>query len=128
IKRRLNYLGGKQCLQNVVYEIPVTCGGFYIGQTGNCATARISQHKYALNRGISNAPQESTDLGSKLVEHCVNCDLVGKCVPLYDKCRILAVVHNVKNRLLLEALFIDKTPGCFSTPSVAFTVMESSIL
>src|SRR5579863_9636060 len=53
------------CSSSVVYEVPLSCGKSYIGQTGSCINTRLMQHEY----NISKKKQDE----SLLVKHVMSC-------------------------------------------------------
>lgn len=65
-----------ECIQCVVYQIPLSWGNVYIGQTGRCLNDRLREHYYNVNSAIQG------NLGMR----CRDCG----CTPIFDRCKILA--------------------------------------
>ena len=105
----------KDCVCNVVYKIPLSCGRNYIGQTKRCVNVRLGEHK----RALKNCQVQST-----LVEHCVRC----KCDPEFFNVVILKHVKDEYIRLCTEAWSIINDPMCISECSVAFNNCEKRFL
>lgn len=59
------------CIEGVVYQIPLNCGKVYIGQTGRCVNDRLREHALSIKNGT----------GSHLPFHCKEC----QCVPEFEK-------------------------------------------
>lgn len=77
------------CAVGVVYEIPLTCGGVYIGQTGRCINDRAREHEKSLENGG----------GLNLSTHCKDCN----CEPMLNGIRILGRSRDQVAREILEA-------------------------
>ncbi|XP_077564343.1 uncharacterized protein LOC144179781 [Haemaphysalis longicornis] len=56
-----------KCVGNVVYEIPLSCGKRYIGQTGRCLNDRLREHCANVRNGSS----------GWLAHHCSMCEWEG---------------------------------------------------
>src|SRR5690606_5034621 len=95
---------------------------FYIGQTKQCATVRISQHMYSLKRKL----QSANNFSSNLVQHCSACAV--NCEPCTKECKILAIEPRLDSRLLLEAVYIEKSDDCVSSASIGFSDAERAVL
>lgn len=77
-----------ECAEGVVYQIPLSCGNKYIGQTGRCVNDRLRAHRL----GVRNYRD------GHLSDHCQRC----KCVP-FSESKIL-VRHKEKTvREIVEA-------------------------
>lgn len=99
------------CVANVVYRIPLTCGKEYVGQTGHCLYERLREHQYNVTSGIS----------GHLGIHCKRCG----CNPEFSKCEVLATNRNQLTREIIEAHKIAMLKDrCVSTPSVLITDKE----
>ncbi|CAN7937450.1 unnamed protein product, partial [Ixodes hexagonus] len=59
-KQALQYT---ECVTNVVYEIPLSWGKVYIGQTGRCFNDRAREHNLSLRNNA----------GGRLADHCRRC-------------------------------------------------------
>ena len=95
-----------QCVTGVVYEIPLTCGKSYVGQTGRCTNDRLREHAQNLK----------TNDGAYLPTHCRAC----KCEPRFGDTKILGRSRNQRARELQEAYFIKKRGSqCVSDTSIA---------
>ncbi|XP_049524969.1 uncharacterized protein LOC119456673, partial [Dermacentor silvarum] len=64
------------CTRNVVYKIPLSCGKYYVGQTGRCLNVRLAEH---------NNKVESTAIDGHLAAHCRKCDAKEPCYPLFKQ-------------------------------------------
>uniref|UniRef100_A0A224Z9Z8 Tick transposon n=1 Tax=Rhipicephalus zambeziensis TaxID=60191 RepID=A0A224Z9Z8_9ACAR len=53
-----------QCCEGVVYKIPLSCGRYYVGQTGRCANDRMREHANKVSK-------QARD--SQLSIHCYDC-------------------------------------------------------
>ena len=94
-----------RCATGVVYELPLTCGKSYVGQTGRCVNDRMREHANNLKK----------DFTAHLSAHCKTCS----CVPRFNDVRILGRNHDKTARELLEAFYIkEKNDNCVSQTSV----------
>lgn len=99
------------CTENVVYEIPLSCGKRYIGQTGRCINDRLREHSGNVKNGS----------GGWLAHHCSTCG----CKPLFDKCIIIRKNKDRLTREIMEAEKIERLKSqCMSTPSVSLSQKE----
>lgn len=95
-----------KCVTGVVYEIPLSCGRMYIGQTGRCVNIRLREHRSSL---------KSTPY-SHLASHCDTC----KCHPLFEKTVILFRHPLQTTREISEAYHISRNADqCISHPSLS---------
>lgn len=60
-----------ECVSNVIYNIPLSCGRVYIGQTGRCFNDRVREHRSAVDSNV----------GGHLAVHCKRCG----CAPLLEQ-------------------------------------------
>lgn len=105
-----------QCANNVVYEIPLTCGKVYIGQTGRCLNDRLREHA----RNLINKER------SHLVDHCMNCP---NCEPRFRCAKIVGRSRQKTARETLEAFLIRKAgEECVSDTSIALYKAEIDFL
>lgn len=103
------------CAENVVYEIPLSCGKRYIGQTGRCVNDRLREHSSNVKNGS----------GGWLAHHCSTCHHKPHCEPLFDKCIIIGKNKDRLTREIIEAEKIDRLQShCVSTPSVSLSQKE----
>ncbi|CAN8002302.1 unnamed protein product, partial [Ixodes hexagonus] len=104
IKHRTPYVA---CASGVVYQIPLSCGRVYIGQTGRCVNIRAREHSLSLRSSPS----------GHLAVHCSRCG----CSPSFHDIRILSRHKNKLAREIDEAFFIAThgADSCVSAPSVA---------
>lgn len=58
------------CAIGVLYDIPVACGFGYIGQSGPCVKAQMTEHR----RNVSNNAMHS-HLARHVCSDCNNCEL-----------------------------------------------------
>lgn len=103
------------CKEGVVYQIPLTCGKVYIGQTGRCLNERLREHDRSLDKGT----------GSNLPIHCKKC----KCMPRLEDTVVLDRSRDSLARELKEAFFIKrKGLECVSDPSKLLYESELAFL
>ncbi|CAN7938287.1 unnamed protein product, partial [Ixodes hexagonus] len=94
-----------ECAEEVVYQIPLSCGNKYIGQTGRCVNDRLREHKLKVGNYRD----------GHLSDHCQSC----KCVPLFSECKILARHKEKTVREIIEADEIKKGgAACVSVASI----------
>ena len=103
------------CKCGVVYQIPLTCGNSYVGQTSRCLNVRLKEHNQSLNK--SNV--------SHLASHCCTCG----CSPLFSDTKVLSS-HKCKiTREVIEAFHIKRMgDACVSQPSLSLTEKEFDYL
>ena len=77
------------CVRNVVYEIPLSCGRCYIGQTGRCFNERAREHRLAVR----------SNLGGHMGDHCKRCG----CTPQLEKTKFLKRASDKTEREIIEA-------------------------
>ncbi|XP_037508351.1 serine/threonine-protein kinase tricornered isoform X5 [Rhipicephalus sanguineus] len=87
-KHKMRYT---QCVCNVVYKIPVTCGRQYVGQTGRCFNERAKEH----NLNVRNKT------GSFLAGHCKECG----CAPTFENTQFLKKANGKTECEIVEAFF-----------------------
>ena len=106
------------CVSNTIYEIPLSCGRSYIGQTGRCFNERAQEHNRSLRTGT----------GSNLALHCKRCDSEN-CLPHLNKTKFLSKAHSRTEREVVEAYFIAKRgDSCVSSPSLSLSREEINFL
>ena len=104
-----------KCTSDIVYEIPLSCGRVYIGQTGQCFNDRARQHKNNVKNGY----------GSHLASHCKKC----ACTPKFGQTSFLTFGKSKKEREIVEAYFINKAGDkCVSAASLSLTTHERCFL
>lgn len=102
-------------MTGVVYNIPLSCGKCYIGQTGRCINDRAREHATSLT---------GTSAGH-LAAHCRTCH----CSAAFKDITIIATNNNPHAREMLEALAIEEhASGCVSTPSITIHKKERQYL
>lgn len=79
------------CVENVVYQIPLSCGRQHVGQTGRCLNGRLREHRSDVQNMYSKG----------MSAHCCDC----KCMLLLKKCLVLKT-H--KNRLICEIIEAER--------------------
>ena len=99
-----------ECVTGVVYEIPLSCGRCYIGQTGRCFNERAREHSLAVR----------SHTGGHLDLHCRRCG----CSPNLKETRILYKSNDKMERELIEAFFIARSDNCVSMPSLTLLPKE----
>lgn len=96
------------CTSGVVYNIPLSCGKCYVGQTGRWLNYRLGKHDYSL----------SATLGGHLATHCKDCT----CTLLFRETSILG---RHKDKLILEVPeayhILSAGKECTSVESVVLT-------
>lgn len=104
VNHRTHYV---TCATGVVYQIPLSCGRVYIGQTGRCINVRAREHSLSLRSSPS----------GHLAIHCSRCG----CEPRFHDITILARHRNKTVREIDEAFFISVKgeEECVSAPSLA---------
>ena len=95
------------CVDNVVYKIPLTCERSYFGQTGRCLNIRLREHRYAT---------EMLQSPGHLAAHCARCG----CKPMFSDTKVLEHSKSKKGREIMEAYFMQKNyqSTYVSSPSV----------
>jgi len=80
--------------KGAVYQVSMSCGRVYIGETGRPLKKRMSEHKTACKylKGEANA----------IAEHCINCS----CAPQWDGVRCLGYEQNQLKRKIRESIEI----------------------
>lgn len=73
-----------------MYKIPLSCGKYYVGQTGRCLNVRLAEH---------NNKVESTAIDGHLAAHCRKCDAKEPCYPLLKQA---VVVYRHRNKVIDE--------------------------
>ena len=105
-----------KCATGVVYQIPLTCGRSYVGQTGRCVNERVGEHATSITRRE----------GANLPAHCSSC--MG-CEPVFTKVKILGRSKERVGRELLEAFYIKELgDNCVSDTSVTLYSAERNFL
>lgn len=101
-----------ECRQGVVYKIPLSCGNYYIGQTGRCANDRLREHSNKVKKQAAD---------SQLSIHCKKC----KCHPTFEDTTFLSKYHDERARLISEAYHIHNSgEACVSLPSISLLPKE----
>ncbi|CAN7981531.1 unnamed protein product [Ixodes pacificus] len=104
------------CESAVVYNIPLSCGKCYIGQTGRCVNDRTREHA---------ASVRTIAAGGHLPAHCREC----QCAPFFSKITIMARHKKQIAREILESLAIEeKKEDCVSTASIVVHAKEKKYL
>lgn len=106
----------RDCVTEVVYEIPLSCGRVYVGQTGRCINDRIREHSASTRQSPS----------GHLAVHCDRCE----CDPKFDETRIVGSGATKIAREILEAFTIRSrgTDVCVSAPSLSLSDREYTSL
>src|SRR6266436_681760 len=97
-----------ECIKNVVYSLPLTCGKVYIGETGNCFGERLDQHMHGLRKeiSISKLPVGSVleSVYSNICSHTRSCE---GCTVVVNECKIIKEgLFNGTARKLVEGYHI----------------------
>lgn len=77
------------CVEKVVYEIPLTCGKKYVGQTGRCLNERLREHNNNVHKSLQ----------GHLGLHCRNCG----CQPKFRETKVVARHNNQMTHAITEA-------------------------
>ncbi|CAN7944504.1 unnamed protein product [Ixodes pacificus] len=104
------------CVKEVVYEIPLSCGRDYLGQTGRCWNDRLREHAASLGSGH----------GSHLPIHCRDCG----CSPALDNTKVVGRMSGKLEREIMEAarILACGPDHCISVASVHLTNRELDFL
>ena len=103
------------CARGVVYSIPLSCGGAYIGQTGRCLNVRLREHASSLKGTPS----------THLSLHCRQCG----CAAELNKTAVVMRHRDQRTHEIAEAFEIIKARDrCVSQPSIALTEAEITYL
>lgn len=103
------------CAEKVIYDIPLSCGRQYIGQTGRCYNERAKEHSWKVRNNA----------GGFLSEHCKRCG----CTPKFKQAKFLSKSKDKTARELVEAFHIKKAGDkCVSKPSLLITDAEVEFL
>lgn len=101
--------------KGVVYQLPMSCGRTYVGQSGRCVNVRLREHHSSLKCRPS----------SHLSLHCAEC----KCTPCFDDTTILFQNGDQTAREVAEAFFIARFKDkCISHPSLSLSDKEIDLL
>ncbi|XP_065304288.1 uncharacterized protein [Dermacentor albipictus] len=108
------------CTRNVVYKIPLSCGKYYVGQTGRCLNVRLAEHSNKV---------ESIAIDGHLAAHCRKCDANAPCFPLFERTVVVYRHRNKITREIVEAAEIARAgEECVSTPSIFLSRKELEFL
>lgn len=104
-----------ECSLSVAYNVPLSCGKSYVGQTGRSVNDHLREHANSLK----------TFQGSNLATHC------GKhgCLPELDHTSIVTTYPDQRTREIASAFTIYKMQdSCVSMPSISLHAKEISYL
>lgn len=97
------------CCVGVVYQIPLSCGKVYVGQTGRCVNERLREHDLSIKNHAS----------GHLPNHCSACTCKPLCEPLFKQVKILCRCKNSRAREIRKAYHIRKKGhDCVSEMSI----------
>lgn len=106
------------CIEGVVYSVPLSCGKQYIGQTGRCLNERLKEHHYKVTKAIS----------GHLGLHCRDCSVSG-CSPIFSETKVIAKNKHKTTREIIEAAEIARLKDkCVSMPSLTLSQKELDFL
>ncbi|CAN7942629.1 unnamed protein product [Ixodes pacificus] len=94
------------CKESVVYEIPLTCGFRYVGQTSRCLNDRLLEHKRNVR---THAPNSEI---AKHIEECNNCNAH------WSETEVLHNERNDIKRVVKETIRISSIGNCISQASM----------
>ena len=104
-----------QCQKGVVYNIPLSCGKVYIGQTGRCLNEHLREHSNNVRNGNN----------GHLATHCQKCS----CTPKFEQCTVISRNRNQSARLVVEAKYIlERAESCVSIASLTLSKKEIAFL
>lgn len=103
------------CINNVVYKIPLSCGACYIGQTGRCLNDRLREHACNVRNGNDGF----------LAQHVSMCG----CEVQFDSTVVVDRHKDERTRIIVEAANIARGGStCVSKPSIALSDRELEFL
>lgn len=103
------------CKVGIVYQVPLTCGKSYIGESGRCINVRLREHE----RSLSCTP------GLHLPAHCGECG----CEPVFNDAKVVSRDSRYMGRKIIEAFHIrGKGERCVSAPSISLSDKEFDYL
>lgn len=111
IRRKLHRTPFVECADGVVYEVPLSCGKQYIGQTGRCLNDWLRERRLNV----------SDHLDSPLSVPCHDCGSV----TLFESCVVRARHKNRFYERLEADVLIRAGSTCVSVPSLSPTDKES---
>ncbi len=108
-----------ECVDRVVYSVPLSCGMEYIGQTSRCLNKRLYEHRKSLTCKYGN--QSVT-----LKNHLQGCD---DCTPMFSDSKVLARLGSKRSREISESVFIQRSgEKVISTGSVKVNNRECDFI
>lgn len=111
-----------ECVEGVVYKIPLRCNRFYVGQTGRCLNDRLREHANKVNNALD---KKKKVIDGYLAQHCHTCG----CVPFLDRTAVVKKCSDRITREIIEAELIHRLgQACVSSPSLALTTKELDFL
>lgn len=102
----------KETHLQVIYEIPLSCGATYVGQTKRGIKIRLKEHKDSIRK-----QSEISTIAQHIKQY--NC-----CIK-EEKVKILDVEKNDFKRKIKEALYIYKNQNCISKPSLIIEEVQN---
>jgi len=102
------------CIDNIVYSIPLSCNSVYIGQSGRCLNRRLYEHEKPWSR--NNYSQYS-----RLREHRLNCE---GCTPMFEETKVIVRNGDKRAREKIEASHISNEKSAISKASIVLTQRE----
>lgn len=103
------------CNKGVVYQLPLSCGKSYMGQSGRCVNTRLGEHRRSLNATTY----------SRLADHSRACG----CYPVLRETTVLSIHAKQTGREIIEAFHIKKLGGdCISQTSISLCDQEFAFL
>lgn len=104
------------CVPNVIYEIPLSCGWSYIGQTSWCFNKRAQEHSYPCTVALA------------ATLPCKRCDCQNV-LPHLDKTKFLSKAKSRTEREVIEAFHIAKRgDSCVSSACISLSRNEIELL
>lgn len=95
------------CIEGVIYEIPVACGVPYVKRTARCLNERMMDHM----RNVRIKALQSQLIGP--VIDCINC------YPRWNECAVPDVERDAYKSLVKEIMHILQSGSCVSHSSLS---------
>jgi hypothetical protein len=107
-----------KCCSSVVYQLALSCGSSYVGQTGRCLNKRLYEHHKAVKEGKGES-------SSSLKKHLKKCN---GCTVDFHKTQVMNRSGKEKTREIIEAILIDRGgKSVISKPSISLSRREVAL-
>jgi hypothetical protein len=115
-----DFKGFELCQKNVVYQLRMSCGANYDGETGKCINTRVEQHLENIEK--KKLSQVDNDRYSNIAKHTNTCS---DCHIVFEESSILkSNIRSGFTRKLIEGYHMSKDKTTISTPSLIPTNSE----